>query len=83
MLGAAAVGLLNALVVLGLVVLIREVERAGVGDTYTYGFFSYTPLTDYQPPRRFPWEFVLPPLAVGLLNGMAAALLLRRSRRGA
>jgi hypothetical protein len=80
-LGAAAVGLLNAVLVLALLFLIREVEQAGVDDTYTYGFFSYSPLTDYQPPSRFPWEYVLAPLAVAVVNGAAGGLLLRRTRR--
>lgn len=80
-LGAAAVGLLNAVLVLAVLFLIREVERAGVDDTYTYGFFSYVPLTEYQPPSRFPWEYVVPPVAVAVVNGVVAAVWLRRARR--
>lgn len=79
--GAAAVGALNAVGVLAVLWLIRAAEQAGVDDTYTYGFFSYAPLSEYQPPRRFPWEYVLPPLALAVLNGTVAALVLRRSRR--
>lgn len=78
MLAAAALGLMNAVVVLGILVLIRQVEHAGLGGSYTYGYFSYTPLTEYEPPSRFPWEYVLPPIALALLNGGLVALLLRR-----
>lgn len=80
-LAAAAVGLLNAVLVLAVLFLIRAAEHAGVEDTYTYGYFSYSPLTEYQPPNRFPWEYVLPPVAVAVLNGAIAALMLRRSRQ--
>lgn len=76
--GAAAIGLLNALVVLLVLLLIREAQQAGGYDTYTYGFFSYVPLTEYEPPRRFPWEYVLPPVVLAVLNGAVAALVLRR-----
>lgn len=79
-LAAVLLGLLNALTVLALLVLVREVEQARVDDTYTYGFFSYSPLTEYEPPSRFPWGFVVPPIAVAALNGTVAALLLRRAR---
>lgn len=75
---AAALGLLNAVVVLVLLVLIRQVEQAALDSSYTYGWFSYTPLKEYEPPSRFPWEYVLPPLALALLNGALAAVVLRR-----
>ena len=74
-------GVLNAVVVLGLLVLIREAEQGGLGGEYSYGYFSYVPLTEYQVPSRFPWEYVLPPVVLAVLNGAVAAVLLRRGRR--
>lgn len=78
-LGAAAVGLLNALLVLAILAAIRETEQRLAAE-YTYGFFSYAPLSDYESPSRFPWEYVVPPVVVAVVNGLIAAVLLRRSR---
>lgn len=81
---AAGLGVLNAAAVLLVLLLVREVEQAqsGVvfGDTNSYGWFSYTPLTsDIEPPGRFPWDVVLPPVVLAALNAGLAVLWLRRS----
>ncbi len=81
---AACLGVLNAVAVLLVLVLVREVEQAQgsvvFDDANSYGWFSYTPLTsDIEPPGRFPWDFVLPPVVLAALNAGLAMLWIRRS----
>ena len=81
---AAALGVLNAVTVFLVLALVRAVEQQQgslvFGDTSSYGWFSYTPLTEDVPPsRRFPWDYVLPPLVLAALNATLAALWFWRS----
>jgi hypothetical protein len=71
-----ALGLLNALVALGA---LASVDALTPDE---FGWFAYSPLNEavVQDPR-FPWQYVVVPLALIVANVLALPLLIRRALR--
>jgi hypothetical protein len=69
-----ALGLLNALVALGSLALVEALTPD------EFGWFAYAPLNEVivQDPR-FPWQYVVVPLALMVANVLALPVLIRRA----
>jgi hypothetical protein len=71
-----ALGLLNALVALGALILVEALTPD------EFGWFAYAPLNEVvvQDPR-FPWRYVVVPLALIVANVLVLPTLVRRATR--
>lgn len=76
LLAGLLLGLLNASVALVTLVVVRALTPD------TVGWFAYAPLDDAQPDSRFPWAYVVVPLALLVADALAVPLLLRLGRTG-
>lgn len=75
--GAALVlGALNALVAVAALALVEALTPD------SFGWFAYAPVEQaVVPDPRFPWRYVVVPLALVVLNALAAPVLLRSAER--
>jgi xanthine/uracil permease len=74
---ALLLGVVNAVVA---VLALAAVELATPDE---FGWFAYVPLDDVVVDGpRFPWQYVVVPVALLVVNLVAVTALLRRERRG-